>query len=749
MQYESLIASLVKSIPEPLWLTDTNEAYIACNSAFERLIGLQETDILGKTAIELPASRQIETGNVVDSPNNKGLELTETAITVDGQQVDLQIRRTPFFDQQGQVVGILGVARDITELKRQQYLLKASNQALESMVMGKPLPEILTQIVSIIEAQSPEMCCSILLLDEDGLHLRHGAAPSLPQAFSSVVDGLAIGPSVGSCGSAAFTGQPVFVDDIASHPFWQDFVDLARAHNLRACWSTPILSGTGAVLGTFAVYYQTPRTATPTDRELIANATHLAAVAIERYRATTTLDEQLTELRRWKNAMMDRETHTLDYKKEVNDLLRQLGKPPRYINLWSPQLPLDKPIGIEPFDTEDQVRRILLSVIEDQKLTEHALKESELRYRSLANNGRALIWTARTDKKCDYFNKTWLEFTGRSFVQEWGDGWTDGLHPDDFSECILIYSQAFDRRERFSMIYRLRRHDGEYRWIIDDGVPQYNQAGEFIGYLGYCLDITERIDAEKALKDLNATLEQRVQDRTSELVEANQELESFSYSVSHDLRAPLRAITGFTQILSRRHRDTMDEEAKHYLDNVLQASQRMELLIDDLLLYSRTGRSAIARTKINITPLMENIIMTFSKRIEAAGVHLELIEPLAEPMGDATLLSQIISNLIDNALTYRSTTKTPYIRICSSREADKVVIKISDNGIGISKEYYEKIFQVFQRLHTSDEFPGTGIGLAIVSKATRLMSGTVSLDSKLGQGSTFTVTLPAPEASAP
>lgn len=137
-----------------------------------------------------------------------------------------------------------------------------------------------------------------------------------------------------------------------------------------------------------------------------------------------------------------------------------------------------------------------------ERKTQIALKESEAHYHTLADSGRALVWTSGLDMKCDTFNKPWLEFTGRTFEQEYGDGWVQGVHPDDLERCLNIYTNAFTRREQFSMIYRLRRHDGEYPWILDEGSPRYNSQGEFIGYIGHCLDITERIQAEEIMHQL-------------------------------------------------------------------------------------------------------------------------------------------------------------------------------------------------------------------------------------------------------
>ncbi len=391
----------------------------------------------------------------------------------------------------------------------------------------------------------------------------------------------------------------------------------------------------------------------------------------------------------------------------------------------------------------DRQRLVLLSLIEDQKTAEIALKESETRYRSLANNGRMLIWSAHLDKLCDYFNKPWLNFTGRTLEQEQGFGWAEGVHPDDYDRCVQVYNEAFDKREKFSIVYRLRRHDGEYRWIIDDGVPRYDHKGDFVGYLGYCLDITERIEAEQEVLRLNAYLERRVSERTAELEQANKELESFSYSVSHDLRAPLRAINGFAQILERRHGGTLNDEGRHYLDNVIEAGNRMSQLIEDLLDYSRTGRRAVQTSPIALSPLLKQLKATFAERITATQAGLEIVEPLATPLGDETLIGQILSNLLDNALIYRKPGIPPKITILSRNDNDQVIIQVTDNGIGIEPEYYDKIFQVFQRLHNEDEYPGTGIGLAIVAKSARMMGGSVEVESTPGNGSTFRIRLPA------
>jgi signal transduction histidine kinase len=168
----------------------------------------------------------------------------------------------------------------------------------------------------------------------------------------------------------------------------------------------------------------------------------------------------------------------------------------------------------------------------------------------------------------------------------------------------------------------------------------------------------------------------------------------------------------------------------------------MATLIEDLLRYARTARSAAEAVPVPLAPLAQHLTTVFGERIVSAGARVEIVEPLDTPLGDPTLIGQILNNLLDNALTYRCVHGTPRVRITSRRIGGHVVIEVVDNGIGIEPEYYEKIFQVFQRLHSSDEYPGTGLGLAIVAKAVQVMEGDVSVESAPGRGSTFTVRLP-------
>jgi signal transduction histidine kinase/DNA-binding response OmpR family regulator len=250
----------------------------------------------------------------------------------------------------------------------------------------------------------------------------------------------------------------------------------------------------------------------------------------------------------------------------------------------------------------------------------------------------------------------------------------------------------------------------------------------------------ENARLQQAVRRHTAELEQRVAARTADL-------EAFAYSVSHDLRAPLRAIIGFSEILARRHQEDLNEEGQHYLQNVIRAGTQMGRLIEDLLAYSRLGRQSLQMEVVPLTNLLEQVISNLSNKITTKAAEIIVPDTQARIMSNWTLLSEIFTNLIDNALTYQQPDLKPQVQISYFLQEKPFRFTVTDNGIGISSEYYERIFQTFQRLHSADTYPGTGIGLAIVKKSVELLGGTIWVESRVGQGTTFTFTLPAQPAT--
>jgi signal transduction histidine kinase len=285
---------------------------------------------------------------------------------------------------------------------------------------------------------------------------------------------------------------------------------------------------------------------------------------------------------------------------------------------------------------------------------------------------------------------------------------------------------------------QLQQHRRELELKVAERTAELSAANQSLR-----VEIEERRRAEDEVRCLNAELEARVAQRTAQLTAANEELEAFAYSVSHDLRAPLRAISAFTQILTERYGTSMAPDGLDYLNKVLVASKRMDVLIQELLTYARTGRGAVRAVPVDLLSIVQHLECTFSTRFADANARFELSQHLATPLGDATLIGQVLTNLVDNALKYRRRDVVPVITLSATAVGEHVLVRVADNGIGVPIEYQEKIFNVFQRLHNEREYPGTGIGLAIVAKAVRAMGGEVSVESAPGQGSSFSIRLPA------
>jgi PAS domain S-box-containing protein len=786
------LAAIIESAEDAIVSKTLDGIITSWNKGAENLFGYTAEEVIGRSiTILIPADRLDEEPAILNRiMAGERIEHYETKrVGKNGKLLDISLTISPIRIANGQIIGASKIARNITARKRAEALIEGQRRALEMIIKGASLRDVLSELARTVEQQlSDRGLVSILLVDGDGMHLRHGAAPSLPEAYNRAVDGVPITPEGGSCVAAAHSKRSVITTDIATDPVWVPYRELALKYGLRACSSLPILSSTGDVLGTFAIYYQEPREPSHEDLQLIQLMIGTAAVAIERKRDEDALARISAHSERQRRLYETALSNTPDLVYIFSTECRFIYANEALLTMWGKSW--DEAIGksclelgYEPWHAEMHEREIR-QVIETRQAVKGEVPFTGTSGRRIyeyifvpvlgaAGEVEAVAGTTRdvTDRKQNeeererLINQLEWERERLAYLFDKAPAFVATFRGPNhiFELANSAYYQLVGHRELIGKTVRqvLTEIEGQTFFELLDQVYQTGEPyvgnevrvnlqrepyapleerflnliylpipeadGTIAGIFAHGIDVTEQVAARKSIEETS-----RMKDE-------------FLSTLSHELRTPLTAILGWARMLSSGQ---MNSEAMKKAIKVIERNAHAQRqLIEDILDVSRviSGKLRLEVRPLDLSEVIEAAIDSVLPAANAREIRLQRVLDSGASMvsGDPTRLQQVVWNLLSNAIKF--TRKGGRVQIRLERVNSHVEIIVSDSGIGIAPEVLPYVFDRFRQADSSmtRKHGGLGLGLSIVRHLVEMHGGTVEAASEgPGKGSTFTVRLP-------
>lgn len=669
------------------------------------------------------------------------------------------------------------IAQRTAELARANEFMEGEKRLLEMIAKGHPLLATLDALCRHVEEMSIGVLCTVLLLDSNGGRLRRGAAPSLPDSYAAAIDGWPL--DAGPCGMAASLGEPVIASDIAGEERWPETRTLYSAHGLRACWSTPIVSSDGKVLGTFAMLSREPGNPTPQHQKSIEQVTHIASIAIERSRAVEELQSQkahlnelfelapdaivLTTIRGPRILRINREfTRMFGYTPEeaAGRRLRDLVAPGdlfgRLILTENGDLAAGRKVEIEAIrqrkdgtrfhahitakllrlQGEEDAAYLIYRDITERKDAEDKVRRSE----AFLAEGQRISRTGNWGWVVSTGKVTWSEEQYRMLgfapgeVEPSVDLFLTVVHPEDRPRVRHGLEEAIRESRSYAIDYRIVLKDGSVRHMRSVGRPVATGDGRVEEYIGVTTDTTERVQAEAAL-------------RRAQRLEATGTLAG---GIAHDFNNILGAILGYGEMAQRDA--PKGSRLRRDLESIMAAGERGRALVDRILTFSRSGMGE--RVPVHVEKVVrEALDLLMANLPPSVTIKADLHAGHAAMRGDPTQIHQVVMNLATNGIQAMDAGGTLRVSLRKTRVdtqqivttgtiagGDYIVLKVADSGSGIPPGILERIFDPF--FSTKEVGVGTGLGLSLVHGIVTEVGGVINVETKVGAGSVFTVYLP-------
>jgi PAS domain S-box-containing protein len=383
---------------------------------------------------------------------------------------------------------------------------------------------------------------------------------------------------------------------------------------------------------------------------------------------------------------------------------------------------------------------------------ELALRESEERFRSMADSAPVMIWLGDERGRAEWFSRSWLEFTGKTLDEQTGNGFASCVHPEDLDRVVATYNEHSAKQQAFRIELRLQRWDGQYRWLLNSATPRLTPGGDFVGYIGSCIDITELKNVEmerEALLARERSARAEADHARLAAEHANNVKAQFLAAMSHELRTPLNAIGGYVDLLQLEIRGPINDTQREDLERIRRNQRHLLGLINNVLNFAKieAGHVEYHIVDAKLHGILDGMYSLVAPQVRTRGLTYEYVpcDPAITVRTDPEKVQQVLLNLLSNAVKF---TDHGHVRLECVPSDSKVLVRVVDTGLGIPIEKLEAIFEPFVQVdqNFTREGQGTGLGLSISRDLARAMGGDITVESVLGEGAVFTLTLPRPVA---